>query len=44
MKYYSNWTLVELYNLPVGLRGWFFGKLLSQKEKEAKEQKEALKS
>jgi len=35
MKYYSSWSLVELYNLPVGLRKWFFEKLLEQKEAEA---------
>jgi|TARA_R100000008_G_scaffold81076_1_gene64007 hypothetical protein len=34
MKYYGNWSLVELYNLPVGLRGWFFQKLMDQKEAE----------
>jgi hypothetical protein len=34
MKYYSNWSLIELYNLPVGLRRWYFEKLASQKEKE----------
>ena len=34
MKYYSNWSLLELYNLPVGLRRWYFEKLVSQKEKE----------
>jgi len=35
MKYYSNWSLIELYNLPIGLRRWFFERLLKQKEKEA---------
>jgi hypothetical protein len=32
---------MELYNLPVGLRKWYFEKLLSQKEKEAEAQKES---
>jgi hypothetical protein len=41
MKYYSNWSLVELYNLPVGLRKWYFDKLLEQKEKEVEAEKEA---
>lgn len=41
MKYYSNWSLMELYNLPVGLRRWYFEKLLSQKEKEANAHKDA---
>jgi hypothetical protein len=40
MKYYSNWSLIELYNLPVGLRKWYFEKLLSQKEKEAQARKD----
>tara|TARA_R100000700_G_scaffold40131_2_gene54863 strand:- start:242 stop:439 length:198 start_codon:yes stop_codon:yes gene_type:complete len=40
MKYYSNWSLMELYNLPVGLRGWYFEKLLKQKEKEAEAKKQ----
>ena len=34
MKYHSNWTLFELYNLPVGLRKWFFRRLVKQKEEE----------
>ena len=41
MKYYSNWTLTEMYNLPVGLRRWYFDKLLEQKQKEADAHKEA---
>lgn len=41
MKYYSNWTLTEMYNLPVGLRRWYFDKLLDQKQKEADAHKEA---
>ena len=35
MKYYSSWSLIELYNLPVGLRNWFFEKLVDQKNREA---------
>jgi len=35
MKYHGNWTLFELYNLPVGLRKWFFRRLVKQKEEEA---------
>ena len=35
MKYHSNWSLFELYNLPVGLRKWFFERLVKQKEEEA---------
>ena len=43
MKYYSHWGLTELYNLPVGLRKWFFERLVAQKEQEAEAQKAALK-
>jgi|TARA_R110000824_G_scaffold399665_1_gene605436 hypothetical protein len=45
MKYYGGWSFIEAYNLPVGLRNWFFRRLTDQKkqEKEAMEkaQKEA---
>ncbi len=41
MKYYSSWSLTELYNLPVGLRKWYFEMLLEQKQKEVEAQKEA---
>ena len=41
MKYYGGWSLFELYNLPIGLRGWFFEKLTEQKEEENKQMKEA---
>ena len=34
LKYYGNWSFVEAYNLPVGLRGWFVQKLSDQIEKE----------
>ena len=34
MKYHGNWSLTELYNLPVGLRKWFFERLVRQKEEE----------
>ena len=34
LKYYGNWSFVEAYNLPVGLRTWFVTKLSDQIEKE----------
>jgi uncharacterized membrane protein YciS (DUF1049 family) len=34
MNYACNWTITELYNLPVGLRRWFIDKTLKQKEME----------
>jgi len=35
MKYYGGWSFIESYNLPVGLRKWFYEKLSNQMEKEA---------
>jgi len=35
MKYHGNWSLIELYNLPIGLRNWFFKRLIKQFEMEA---------
>ena len=43
LKYHGNWNLFEAYNLPVGLRKWFFERLVKQKEDEAKAQEEAYK-
>jgi hypothetical protein len=34
MKYHGGWSFVELYNLPVGLRRWFFERLKKQLEDE----------
>jgi len=35
MMYYGNWSsLAELVNLPVGLRDFFFKKLIETKERE----------
>jgi|TARA_Y100000034_G_scaffold134100_1_gene201624 hypothetical protein len=34
LKYVGGWSLWESYNLPVGLRGWFVKRLLTQVEKE----------
>jgi len=39
LKYHGNWSFIEAYNLPVGLRLWFLDKLKAQFELE----KEALK-
>ena len=41
MKYTGNWSLAELYGLPVGLRNWFVERTIKQKEKEAQAQKQA---
>ena len=34
MKYTGNWSLSELYSLPVGLRNWFVKRTIKQKEEE----------
>lgn len=37
MNYVGNWSITELYNLPVGLRKWFVERTIKQKEKEQEE-------
>ena len=32
MNYIGNWSITDLYNLPIGLRKWFVEKTLKQKE------------
>jgi len=34
MNYTGNWSITELYNLPIGLRRWFVERTLKQKEDE----------
>lgn len=34
MNYTGNWSITELYNLPIGLRRWFIERTLKQKEAE----------
>jgi len=36
MMHHGNWSFLELYNLPVGLRFWFFNRLVKQFEDEKK--------
>ena len=37
MKHYGGWSFIEVYNLPVGLRNWFYERLVQQFEKEKEE-------
>jgi hypothetical protein len=37
MKYTGNWSLAELYSLPIGLRNWFVNRTIKQKELEKEE-------
>jgi hypothetical protein len=41
LKYVSNWSFTELYNLPIGLRRWFVQRTSQQKEAEQKEMEKA---
>ena len=38
LKYAGNWSFIEAYNLPVGLRNWFIKRLAKQ----LKDEKEAV--
>ena len=37
MKHYGGWSFSEVYSLPVGLRNWFFDRLVKQFEEEKKQ-------
>jgi hypothetical protein len=39
LKYYGGWSLIELYNLPIGLRKWFVERLQKQMKEEAEANK-----
>ena len=41
LKHYGSWSLIELYNLPVGLRDWWLNRTLKEFEKKKKEQEKA---
>ena len=43
LKYHAQWSLQELYSLPVGLRRWFVERTIKQKEDEHKAQEKAAK-
>ena len=43
MNYIGNWSITELYNLPVGLRKWFVRRTVKQKEEEIEAQEKAIK-
>ena len=36
MVHHGNWSFTEAYSLPVGLRYWFFQRLVKQFEEEKK--------
>ena len=39
MKYSGGWSFTEMYNLPIGLRNWFFNRLVKQIKDEAEQMK-----
>ena len=41
LKHYGSWSLIELYNLPVGLRDWWLNRTLKEFEKEKEAQEKA---
>ena len=43
MKHYGGWSFTEVYNLPVGLRNWFYERLVKQYEEENKAAEKASK-
>ena len=43
MKMFGNWSFLELYNLPIGLRTWFYEKLVEYKKQENEAYEEASK-
>ena len=43
LKYHGGWSLIEAYNLPIGLRNWFVQRLAKQFEKEKEEMDKATK-
>ena len=38
LKIHSNWSFLELYNLPVALRFWFIEELIEQRKRESEAQ------
>jgi hypothetical protein len=35
LKYHGGYSVVETYNMPIGLRRWFLERLIKQKKDEA---------
>jgi hypothetical protein len=42
LKHYGSWSLIELYNLPVGLRKWWLDRTIKEYEKEKEEHEKAM--
>tara|TARA_R110001583_G_scaffold59375_6_gene176694 strand:+ start:756 stop:953 length:198 start_codon:yes stop_codon:yes gene_type:complete len=37
LKYHGGWSVMEVYNLPVQLRGWFVQRLVKQLQDESEQ-------
>ena len=37
LKHFGGWSFIEAYNLPIGLRNWFVGRMSKQFAKEKEE-------
>lgn len=42
LKHYGSWSLIELYNLPVGLRQWWLERTIQEYEKEKEANEKAM--
>ena len=42
LKHYGAWSLIELYNLPVGLRQWWLDRTIQEYEKEKEANEKAM--
>ena len=42
LKHYGSWSLIELYNLPVGLREWWLNRTVQEYEKEKEANEKAM--
>ena len=43
LKYHGGWSFIEVYNLPILIRGWFLKRLVKQKNDEAEQMEKASK-
>jgi len=41
LKYHGGWSVFEVYNLPIQLRGWFVKRLIKQLKDESEQIKKA---
>lgn len=39
LKYHGGWSLIETYNMPIGLRNWLTERLIKQLKEESEQMK-----